>query len=209
MFKLNGAKKAPAQRAEHIPGKMEMMEYDEVSPCEWPANGRPFLVRRSLSEAEEAALASAGVKAPPTLEDVIRSAVDSAVEKISAIWRSKESTQGDQPVDQTNEQANEAVKFEEVARSIASEIADQKLAEYTETQRSQGERIAALEEQIAALQATQQQQTETVQEVQRSLDSIRPGNSSEDREGTPAASAEQVQRHSDTQSWADILKLNV
>jgi len=114
-----------------IPGELADYKVDEVSLVDWPANGRKFLLRKSLTESQKQELKAAGVELPEeeSFFQSFRKALASDVLTLIKQFLAPAAIQKGEDMSETNVAAEVAKEILPEDMQAISDMVDAKIAE--------------------------------------------------------------------------------
>lgn len=116
---------------EPIPGELADYKVDEVSLVDWPANGRKFLLRKSLTESQKQELKAAGVELPEeeSFFQSFRKALASDVLTLIKQFLAPAAIQKGEDMSETNVAAEVAKEILPEDMQMLSDMVDIKIAD--------------------------------------------------------------------------------
>lgn len=116
---------------EPIPGELADYKVDEVSLVDWPANGRKFLLRKSLTESQKQELKAAGVELPEeeSFFQSFRKALASDVLTLIKQFLAPAAIQKGEDMSETNVAAEVAKEILPEDMQAISDMVDAKIAD--------------------------------------------------------------------------------
>lgn len=116
---------------EPIPGELADYKVDEVSLVDWPANGRKFLLRKSLTESQKQELKAAGVELPEeeSFFQSFRKALASDVLTMIKQFLAPAANQKGEDMSETNVAAEVAKEILPEDMQMLSDMVDIKIAD--------------------------------------------------------------------------------